>query len=433
MLTRFYPLVSQRFVAAVVSGCLFLLLSLVLQPLSQKYSVTAKVDAPTGGDFLSLDGAAESELISVRPDAVPGRWVVDVNAASELAARDSFDAMIDAWRDKLEKMNEYELETITVEKSRLEALRLTLEAEMLGKAEAERRIEAFDAAALAVRARIKAAKDNTLRNKDEFSDPLGSLVDSGRALQSVLAEALPSDHPSLVNLSGELAQMEAASISQSQAVEVARRLALFASQLRALLKRYSPSHPEVLRKAAEVNSIAVRLKELRSEGIPIVPLYGDLDKSWKDKDYWAAELKALENEKDKQLEKLKKFEDLETEVAALEAIVVGKEKVRKSTRGVVVVAGPHGEPTYNLPRSWHVWSLAMSLCVGLSAAFISHGEGRRVWSPEKLKQLLKDDAVDVFAASIMPTPRARRMSVLKAALALLPWVVVFSVLSLNLG
>ncbi|GAB4268065.1 MAG: hypothetical protein Kow0092_21710 [Deferrisomatales bacterium] len=427
MVAFVHALLRHKPLAVAASGLGFLAAAAAIRIVPGHYVARATVSAVPNPGLADSVPAGGRVRFSVRPQGTGGPWAVEVTAPTEGEARQGLRALLESWQKTVAEVAPKPAEPAATEAiGLLEEKRRMLREQLPPKETLERKVAALEAASLAVAARLDALG----RDVAEHRDPVGALLASLRQLQRTLAGALAPDHPDLVQLSREIAELEAASASQAEFLALARQLAVFQDQMEELVGRYAPGHPEVRRKAAELASVERRLRALREGRPPLLPASGESELLQREKTYWEAERRALIREGARARAQLAQIETLEEEIAALEAELPPKAAAPGAAKPQVrVVSGPSVAPEFRPAGTWIPWALGASFLLGGLAAVSVHGRGSRVWEEEDLPAGPWGD--HVLSAPSVCTVRARAVGAAKVALSATPWLAAVSLFALG--
>ena len=110
-------------------------------------------------------------------------------------------------------------------------------------------------------------------------------------------------------------------MSHRQVKAAAIQLGRLKTQMDAAMERYSPSHPEVRMKAAEIAAVGQRLQTLREGAVPVVPIHETMDWEGRESRHIQTQIQALNAERLRLVAQLEQFAPISDEVARLEATI----------------------------------------------------------------------------------------------------------------
>lgn len=419
----FAPIRVHAAVLAAVSGAVFLALCLGARLLPRAPVASTEIEIGTTHSALLLtNGQALPKEVSASKGRTSNRWRLEARGATNEETLRRLDAALEGLRshvgaDQDPNGRASALASQLQEKSRL------LESQRALKERALRKVDALDAAAFALKVRRRARE----RSLSDPSDPVQSLLASLQDVRARLSRALPPEHPSLAAVSREIDHVTAAAASRAELAETARRVALFRAQLHSLQERYSPDHPDVVRKAAEVRALERQLREHRDDYELLATVLERGELSRRESRYWDAEVHALEVETRHWQAEVGRISALERDVGQLAARLLEARRGSQSAGAVRVVSEPRVSVAAEIPPGLVGTAFGFALGVGVGAVFCLHGRGRRVWGIEDLSPGPWQEAV--FCAPQFATPRTWAASLLRATVAVVPWALAVSIVS----
>lgn len=397
-------LAVHRTAALGSAGAVFLLLTSGARMLPSRYVATTTV--------LTRAPLASSRVpprVKATPGDAPHVWKLEAAGASKEAALLALTSALRALESPDASLPSSNAPYMT---ARLEEKKRLLAQKAGTWEEAQRRISALDAVILALKVRRKALQEGSPSRTDLNARNLESL----KALYVGLSMALPAGDPRLQAVAVKLRELETS--GDAGATDTEQRLTLFRGQLQALRDRYSPSHPEVARKAAEVEALEKRYREEQSLMSSIPSVLEEVAR--RETEAWEAATAAIQKERGRWSAEIQRVRSLEREVATLQAKLEEHNEQRAAGDAPVLVSKPEVWAVSQAPGFWALGALAAAFVVGVAILLKPARRRRVVWTSRDFCDGMAADAV--FCAPQFSTPGLWAVSALKIALALVPWM-----------